>query len=283
MPDKSEANNYEEFKKTPIFIKGKGAAKIFAGVMISLMSTTAVPGLSLVALPLGAAICGVAVVKFTVEKFNSKTWAQIKADLFKDTKDTMGMFLGVAVSALSPFTGIALTVAGSTGYLAGVNNFDGIFKGALLSTAVTGVALPVVGAAFVVEGIINSAGYDVSLVKSGAGYAMGLYNYCSKLVHSADKDKPSQTVAVAADHAKELSVPEVVIDVARSGMNTAQAAGKEVMNNKDVEHAHKGVVDYAKQALDSVTHLFAHHAEDNNIRKAVTPNTADSSDKIKGK
>jgi hypothetical protein len=187
----------KSFMDSPTFTKLKGGAKIALGGLILLQPQYAII--------IGGTICAGAIAGKVIQNIKGRDLATLKNDLFdgtftKNLKDVMGMGAGATMGLIVPYLGVALAGIGALSFLARhPEGIDGLFKGGALATAVGTVGLPLVGGAFLAEGIANSLGYEPRLIGRSLEYAKGICMSAAKIIGIAEKtpDQPTQALNAA--------------------------------------------------------------------------------------
>jgi len=187
---------WESFMKRPDVIKAKGVVKLGFGALVLLQPHYA--------LMIGATLCVGGIAAATIQKVQGRSFGQMWKDVkdgtfLKELKNTMGMGAGAGLGLLAPYAGAVLAMGGVVSYMAGnPQGIEGIFKGGMMATAVGTVALPIVGAAFVAEGIANSLGYDVPLIGKAIDLSSRALKAVGKIVGVAEKNPNAPEVALNA-------------------------------------------------------------------------------------
>ena len=112
-----------------------------------------------------------------------------------------------------------------------------------MATAVGTFGLPILGCAFVAEGLVNTLGYEANFMAKGYSLAKGLYNSAKKVIGMAEESPDNQKAVIQAIHK----------DVKQAGNEIAPEA------KKLAGHAQKAASTIAAHAKDAEAPVLEPH------------------------
>ena len=220
-----EANTTVEqpksFFNSPTFIKAKGVGKIAFGALVLMQPYSA--------FLIGASVCSAWVLSSTIEAVRDPS---NKGSLWEKIKNAAGKETGVMIGLLAPYVGIAVAALGGLSYLSNhAEGAQGFFQGGVMATAVGTFGLPILGCAFVAEGLVNTMGYDANFMAKGFSLAKGLYKSTTKVLGMAEKNPNNPKEVMKEAHKDVINAKDAIVPEAKKLADHVKDASKTIASN----------------------------------------------------
>ena len=217
----TETEKTKSFFDSKAFIKAKGVGKIAFGALVLLQPHYA--------FLIGASICSAWVLSSTIEAVRDP---ENKGTLWEKIKNSAGKEAGVMIGLLAPYVGIGIAALGGLSYLSNhAEGAQGFFQGGVMATAVGTFGLPILGCAFVAEGLINSLGYEANFMAKGYSFAKGLYNSAKKVITMAEKSPDNQKSVIQTMHNDAKNTKNLIAKEAEQLKGPIQEAVSTIASN----------------------------------------------------
>lgn len=211
----------KSFFNSPTFVKAKGVGKIAFGALVLLQPYSA--------FLIGASVCSAWVLSSTVEAVRDP---KNKGTLWEKIKNSAGKEAGVMIGLLAPYVGIGIAAFGGLSYLSNhAEGAQGFFQGGVMATAVGTFGLPILGCAFVAEGLVNTMGYDANFMAKGFSLAKGLYKSATKVLGMAEKNPDNPKEVMKEAHKDVINAKDAITPEAKKLAEHAKNAGKAIASN----------------------------------------------------
>ncbi len=228
LPQEAKTETEDKsFTHSSAFIKAKGIAKIGFGAFVLLQPYWA--------FAIGAVACTAWVASSTVSAFRDPKTQDVPWTT--KLKNALGKETGAMIGLLAPYVGIGIAAFGGLSYLGNhAEGAQGLFQGSLMATAVGTVGLPVLGCAFIADGLVNSLGYETHFMSKGLSFVSHAYSKTKQLLGIAESgpDKQKEVIhhitqqSLVAGQMASKGAHEVgaqIAPTARNIVNNAKEAG----------------------------------------------------------